>query len=65
MIKNSSKRFNNNPVWGDGWGWALFKPADRSKNLALNYKKECLCCHVPAKDKDWIYAEAYPVLTPQ
>lgn len=62
MIKDSKNRFTDNPVWGDGWGWALFKPDDTSKNLATNYKTDCLGCHVPAKDKDWIYTEAYPIL---
>ena len=62
MIKDTNNRFSDNPVWGDGWGWALFKPNDLSENLASDYKKDCLGCHVPAKDKDWIYTEAYPVL---
>ncbi len=62
MIKDSKNRFSDNPVWGDGWGWALFKPDDTSKNLASNYKIDCLGCHIPAKDKDWIYTEAYPIL---
>ena len=62
MIKDSTNRFDNNPLWGDGWGWALFKPDDHAKNLAADYKTECLGCHVPAKDNDWIYTEAYPVL---
>ncbi len=62
MIKDTKNRFSDNPVWGDGWGWALFKPNDLSKNLASDYKVDCLSCHVPAKDNDWVYTEAYPVL---
>jgi hypothetical protein len=62
MIKDSKGRFTDNPLWGDGWGWALFKPADRSVNVATDYKTDCLGCHVPAKDKDWVYTEAYPTL---
>jgi hypothetical protein len=62
MIKDSKARFPNNKVWGDGWGWALFKPDDLSNNRASNYKVDCLACHIPAKEKDWIYTEAYPIL---
>ena len=63
MVKDSQNRFTDNPVWGDGWGWALFKPGNTSKNLATDYKKDCLACHVPAKGTDWIYTQAYPALS--
>ncbi|PCH64015.1 MAG: cytochrome C [SAR86 cluster bacterium] len=62
MIKDSQNRFANNPVWGDGWGWALFKPDNPSLNVAQDYKSECLNCHIPAKSQDWIYTQAYPLL---
>jgi hypothetical protein len=62
MVKTTKQRFKDNPLWGDGWGWALFKPNETSQNLAKNYKTDCLGCHVPAKDKDWVYTEAYPLL---
>ncbi|MEH6580125.1 MAG: cytochrome P460 family protein [Amphritea sp.] len=63
MVKDSSGRFADNPLWGDGWGWALFKPDKLGKNAAANYKDDCLGCHVPAKENDWVYTEAYPLLT--
>jgi len=63
MVKDSKNRFKGNKLWGDGWGWALFKPGAESKNAASDYKIDCLSCHVPAKDKDWIYTEAYPTLS--
>jgi hypothetical protein len=62
MIKDTDNRFSDNPLWGDGWGWALFKTDNLAKNSASDYKKDCLGCHVPAKDKDWVYTEAYPIL---
>ena len=62
MIKDTKGRFEGSPIWGDGWGWALYKPDDKNKNVALNYKTDCLGCHVPAKDHDWVYVEAYPSL---
>jgi hypothetical protein len=63
MIKDTQGRFAQNPVWGDGWGWALFKLDDPAKNSATNYKTDCLGCHVPAKANDWVYVEAYPTLS--
>ena len=62
MIKDEKGRFQNNPVWGDGWGWALYKPDDRGTNVASSYKSDCLGCHVPAKTDDWVCIEAYPTL---
>jgi len=62
MVKDAQGRFADNPLWGDGWGWALFKPEGEGKNVATNYKSDCLGCHVPAKANDWVYIEAYPVL---
>jgi hypothetical protein len=66
MVKDSKGRFANNPLWGDGWGWALYKPDNKEggkfKNLATNYKTDCIGCHIPAKQTDWIYTEAYPSL---
>lgn len=61
MIKDSKNRFINNSNWGDGWGWALFKPSDKHKNVSSNYKSDCLGCHIPAKDNNWIYLEGYPI----
>ncbi|WP_394212071.1 cytochrome P460 family protein [Enterovibrio calviensis] len=63
MVKDSTGRFSDNGSWGDGWGWALFKTDDLTQNASTNYKTDCLGCHIPAKDKDWIYTEAYPILS--
>lgn len=63
MVKDSKNRFEGNQIWGDGWGWALFKTDNPTKNVSSNYKNDCLGCHIPAKDKDWVYTEAYPILS--
>ncbi|MGD1984232.1 MAG: cytochrome P460 family protein [Chromatiaceae bacterium] len=65
MIKDTKGRFAGNPLWGDGWGWALYRPDDPAKNIAVDYKTDCLGCHVPAKATDWVYTQAYPTLTAQ
>jgi hypothetical protein len=62
MIKDDKGRFPDNPLWGDGWGWALFKSDAPDTQIATNYKKDCLGCHIPAKQTDWVYVQGYPVL---
>ncbi len=62
MIKDAKGRFKENPLWGEGWGWALFKGEDTKNQVATNFRTDCLGCHVPAKDTDWIYVYGYPVL---
>jgi Cytochrome P460 len=62
QIKDTKSRFPNNKLWGDGWGWALFKADAPDKQVATDYKKDCLGCHVPAQSTDWTYVQGYPVL---
>jgi hypothetical protein len=62
LIKDANGRHPNNPLWGDGWGWALFKSDAPNKQVATDHKKDCLGCHLPAKADDWIYVRGYPVL---
>ncbi|MEL7538837.1 MAG: cytochrome P460 family protein [Pseudomonadota bacterium] len=64
MIKDAKGRFPDNAIWGSGWGWALYKPDAPEKNVASNYRTDCLGCHVPAQANDYIYVEAYPTLSP-
>jgi hypothetical protein len=63
MIKDEKGRFPANPLWGDGWGWALFKSDAPDKQVATDFKKDCLGCHVPAQATDWVYVKGYPVLS--
>ena len=62
MVRDRKGRFPNNPLWGEGWGWALFNGGDRTKQVSTDYKQDCLHCHVPVKNTEWIYVYAYPVL---
>lgn len=62
MIKDETGRFPGHPLWGDGWGWALFQAEEPRATVTEDYKAECLPCHVPAQGNDWIYIEGYPVL---
>ena len=62
MVKDSKNRFPSHPLWGDGWGWALFKPEDTKKQLATSYTVDCMACHIPAASTDRVYIEAYSTL---
>ena len=62
MVKDAKGRYSNNPLWGDGWGWALFKSDAPNTQVATDYKKDCLGCHQPAKADDWVYVKGYPAL---
>ena len=61
-IKDTKNRYPNNPLWGDGWGWALFKADAPDKQVSTDYKKDCLSCHIPAKSTDWTYVQGFPPL---
>lgn len=62
MVKDAERRFPDNELWGDGWGWALFEAKDPKKNVATDYTTDCKACHVPAKKTDWVYVHGYPIL---
>ena len=63
MVKDTKGRFAGNPLWGDGWGWTLFNASAPNTSVTENYKTECLGCHIPAREDDWIYVSGYPVLS--
>lgn len=63
LVKDTVGRFSSNPLWGDGWGWALYNADDTETPVTKNYKTECVGCHIPARNDDWIYVAGYPVLT--
>lgn len=60
MVKDTTNRFPDNPIWGDGWGWGLFEGKDRNKQVSEDYRADCRTCHVPAKKADWLYLDRLP-----
>src|SRR5689334_11055577 len=64
-IKHAKGRDPNRPLWGNGWGWALLKSDAPDKQVATDYKKDCLGCHIPATADDWIYVKGYTLLHPK
>jgi len=62
MVKDSKNRFPKNKAWGEGWGWALFSPGvaqSQTKDWKGEGFNNCFGCHVPVKDKDWVYLQGY------
>lgn len=64
MVKDTQGRFEGNALWGNGWGWALFNADAPTVQVATDFNSDCLGCHIPAQDTDWIYTYAYPTLKP-
>jgi hypothetical protein len=62
MVKDATERFDASAVWGEGWGWALFRSEDPARNAATDFRSDCLGCHAPARATDWVYTEGYPSL---
>lgn len=63
MVKDAKGRFAGNPLWADGWGWALFKADAPATNAAVSYEADCKGCHVPAAKTDRVFVQGYPTLT--
>jgi len=40
----------------------LYYADDPSKDVSTDYKKDCIGCHIPAKNSDWVYVNGYAVL---
>ena len=61
-VKDREGRFPENPLWGDGWGWALFEADQPEVQAATDYRRDCLACHEPARATDLVYVQGYPIL---
>ena len=62
MMKDSKNSHPGNRLWGDGWGWSWFNASNASKTTSIDYKVDCMTCHIPARNSDWVYVEGYPAL---
>lgn len=62
MVKDTQERFADNALWGDGWGWALYNGDSRTTQVATDYRADCLGCHTPVRELDWVHVYAYPTL---
>jgi len=62
MVKDSKNSHPGNLLWGNGWAWSWFDAGNPTKTTSTDYKKDCLPCHVPAQQTDWVYTSGYPAL---
>ena len=62
VVKDTEGRFPDHPLWGNGWGWALFNSGDPMNTVTKNWRTDCLTCHAPAQNTDWVFLEGYPIL---
>lgn len=60
MVKDSKDEYSSfSPNWGSGWGWAEYMPNNLEVNTSTNYRFDCIGCHIPATENDYLYKEAY------
>ncbi|MEJ8571175.1 cytochrome P460 family protein [Microbaculum marinum] len=62
MIKPPETNPPQGPLWGDGWGWAKFNADAPEATITTNYQTDCIGCHIPVQDTDFIHVEGYPLL---
>ncbi|QPJ64012.1 MAG: cytochrome P460 family protein [Candidatus Nitrohelix vancouverensis] len=71
LVRDTQGRFAESKLWGDGWGWSFFSADSPKKTSSTDYKKDCVSCHLPARelapkeahDADkWIYTFGYLAL---
>lgn len=59
MFKNAKKYASTG-----GWGWARWKGMDQVPHgKDANVAQECVACHTPVKNKDWVFTE--PAMLPK
>lgn len=63
MVKDQGDKYAGaSPLWGDGWGWAFYEGAETRKTVSTDYKQDCLGCHEPVRNQDFLHVQGYPVL---
>jgi hypothetical protein len=63
MVKDSTGRFEGkNPLWAEGWGWAMFQADNPEKQTAESFETSCMGCHTPVAKTDWVFQSGYPTL---
>ncbi len=63
MVKDSQNRkADRSPLWGDGWGWAFYEGEEMQRTITTDYQSDCLGCHQPAQETDFLYTRGYPLL---
>lgn len=63
MVKDSQNtKADQSPLWGHGWGWAFYEGTETRHTITTDYESDCLGCHQPAQETDYLYTQGYPLL---
>lgn len=62
MVKDGRGAVANDPLWGEGWGWAWFDVGDPARTTTQDWRAACQTCHLPVRASDWLHIGAYPLL---
>lgn len=62
MVRDGRGTVANDPLWGEGWGWAWFDAGDGARTTTQDWRAACQACHLPVRASDWLHVGAYPVL---
>ncbi|MEQ9145765.1 MAG: cytochrome P460 family protein [Parvibaculaceae bacterium] len=63
MVKDAENRnADSSPLWGEGWGWAFYEGTETRKTVTTDYVADCMGCHAPAAETDFLYVRGYPLL---
>lgn len=58
FMYKDSKEFASN---GTGWGWARWLGKEpKQYGETKEFEQECIDCHSPVEDKDWVFTHGAP-----
>jgi Cytochrome P460 len=58
----ANKHAGASRLWGDGWGWAFYEGTETQKTVSTDYKQDCLGCHEPVRNQNFLHIQGYPIL---
>ena len=63
MVRDQANKYAGaSPLWGEGWGWAFYEGTEKVKTVSTDYKQDCLGCHEPVRNQDFLHFQGYPIL---
>ncbi|WP_284735509.1 cytochrome P460 family protein [Dongia deserti] len=63
MVRDEANKYAGaSPLWGEGWGWAFYDGTEKVKTVSTDYKQDCLGCHEPVRNQNFLHFQGYPIL---
>ncbi|MGD8327443.1 MAG: cytochrome P460 family protein [Sphingomonadales bacterium] len=63
MVKDGTNKYaDKSDLYGDGWGWAFYEGDETTHTVTTDYTVDCMGCHIPAQNTDYLFVQGYPVL---